>query len=178
MSYSLASKESPDLTAEPIHVLVVDDDTQWASLIATDIEHEAEQIDVTVTGSARECVDTFQARDDIDCLISDYQMPGQTGIELLEQIRERHPRLPFLLVTSQGSETVAARAIEAGVSDYLVKEFGDEQVTKFVDKIRRAVTHYRLQEALEASEQRYRTVTEQSRDAIAILRYEQVRATD
>ncbi|MFB6228588.1 MAG: bacterio-opsin activator domain-containing protein, partial [Halobacteriales archaeon] len=100
--------------------------------------------------------------------------PGQTGIELLEQIRERHPRLPFLLVTSQGSETVAARAIEAGVSDYLVKEFGDEQVTKFVNKIRRAVTHYRLQKALEASEQRYRTVTEQNRDAIAILRYEQV----
>jgi PAS domain S-box-containing protein len=174
MSYSLASKESPDLTAEPIHVLVVDDDTQWARLIATDIEHEAEQIDVTVTGSARECLETFQDHDDIDCLISDYQMPGQTGIELLEQIRERHPRLPFLLVTSQGSETVAARAIEAGVSDYLVKEFGDEQVTKFVNKIRRAVTHYRLQEALEASEQRYRTVTEQSRDAIAMLRYEQV----
>ncbi|WP_049934450.1 response regulator [Haloplanus natans] len=174
MSYSLTNGEQPDATAEPIHVLLVDDDAQWAKLLATDIEREADSIDVTVTTTARECLETFQDRDDIDCLISDYQMPGQTGIDLLEQIREHHPQLPFLLVTSQGSETVAARAIEAGVSDYLVKEFGDEQVTKFVDKIRRAVTHYRLQDALEESEQRYRTVTEQSRDAIAILRYEQL----
>jgi PAS domain S-box-containing protein len=157
--------------ANEINALLVDDDDQWATLLASDIEAEAESITVTTAGSARECLEILQERSDIECVVSDYQMPGQTGIELLETIRETRPRLPFLLVTSQGSETIAARATAAGVTDYLIKDFGGDRATQFVDKIETTVDHYRLRRAIEESEQRYRTVTEHSRDGIAILRY-------
>jgi PAS domain S-box-containing protein len=78
-------------------------------------------------------------------------------------------------VTSQGSELVAARATDAGVTDYLIKTVGGEQATQFVTKIERAVAHHRLQRAIEESEQRYRTVTEQSRDGVTIVQYGQLR---
>lgn len=156
-------------TADPINVLFVDDDTQWARLVAEEVETEADAITVTVTGSATECLETFADRDDIDCILADYQMPGTDGLQLLEQVREEYPRLPFLLVTSQGSEVVAARATDAGVTDYLIKTVGGDQATQFVTKIERAVAHYRLQREIEESEQRYRTVTEQSRDGVAIV---------
>jgi PAS domain S-box-containing protein len=105
----------------------------------------------------------------IDCIVADYQMPGVDGIQFLERIRESRPQLPFLLVTSQGSERVAERAIGAGVTDYLTKDLGIEQARQFASSIQAATENYRLQCALAESEERYRTVTEQSRDAVAML---------
>ncbi|MFB6244088.1 MAG: response regulator, partial [Halobaculum sp.] len=150
-------------------VLLVDDDTQWARLMASDIEAASDDIEVTVAGSATEAMETFREQGQFDCLVADYQMPGADGIQLLERVRERRPQFPFLLVTSQGSEQVAERAIDAGVTDYLIKDFGADQATKFLSRIQTAVDHYRLQCALAESEERYRTVTEQSRDATATI---------
>jgi PAS domain S-box-containing protein len=164
-----------DRTADPIHVLFVDDDRQWAKLMAEDIEAAAGNITVTIAGSATDCLGIFRDHDDIDCIISDYQMPGTDGLALLEQVREEDPQFPFLLVTSQGSELVAARATGAGVTDYLIKDARVDQTTQFVTKIETAVTQYRLQRAVEESEQRYRTVTEQSRDGIGIFQGGQLR---
>jgi PAS domain S-box-containing protein len=174
MSDQSLADELSDMSAQPIHVLLVDDDRQWAELVASDIESEAEDIDVTIAGSAHDCLETLENRNTIDCIVSDYQMPGTNGIELLKEIRKSRPQLPFLLVTSQGSELVAARAIDAGVTDYLIKDLGIDQGTQFVDKIETAINHYRLQQAIEESEQRYRTVTEQSRDGVAILQHGRV----
>lgn len=105
----------------------------------------------------------------IDCVVTDYQMPEVDGIQLLERIRADHPRLPFILVTGEGSEETASRAIDADVTDYLVKDPRADQTPLLASKIRNAVEQHRLQRAIEESEERYRTVTEQSRDAIVIL---------
>jgi PAS domain S-box-containing protein len=164
-----------DRTADPIDVLFVDDDRQWAQLVAEDIEATADDITVTIAGSVTDGLETFRDRDDIDCILSDYQMPGKDGLALLERVREANPRLPFLLVTSQGSELVAARATDAGVTDYLIKDAGADQTVQFVNKIEAWVEHHRLQQAIEESEERYRTVTEQSRDGIAIFRAGELR---
>jgi len=137
--------------------------------MAGDIERQAEAIDVTVALGANEAMLVLEERDDIDCIVSDYRMPQVDGLQLLERVRGDDRDLPFVLVTSAGSEDVAASAIDADVTDYLVKEPGTDQTSTFVDKIRSAVAQYRLRQAIEESEDRYRTVIEQSRDAIAIL---------
>jgi PAS domain S-box-containing protein len=143
--------------AHRISVLHVDDDPALADLTAEMLsEHEAQFTVETVT-NAREGLDRL-ATDSFDCIVSDYEMPGQNGIEFLETVREEHPDLPFILYTGKGSETVASDAIAAGVTDYLQKESGTSQYTVLVNKIRNAVERYRQQERTKATRDRLRQI--------------------
>lgn len=159
---------------EPMHVLLVDDNERWAQFMASELEDHDPDFRVTVALGANEAVLALQDSESIDCVVTDYQMPEIDGIQLVERVHEERPELPFLLVTSEGSEDVALRALEAGVTDYLRKNPRTDQTSLFANRIRRAVEQYRLQQAIRESEKRYRTVTEQSRDAIAIVRNDTV----
>lgn len=123
---------------EPIHVLHVDDDPEFVDLTATYLERESDRIVVQSAHSAREAEETL-ADAKIDCIVSDYDMPGLNGIELLERVREAHPELPFVLYTGKGSEEVASDAIAAGVTDYLQKGHGSEQFAILANRIVNAV---------------------------------------
>lgn len=157
-------------TREPIHALLIDDHEDWARLIATKVERESDRIEVTVGTDPTEALTTLGGDRTIDCLIADYQMPQMDGIALLKHVRDNGYTLPFILVTAAGSEDIAATAIEAGVTDYIVKSPRVSQTAQFIKKIESAVQQHRLQRIIAESEQRYRTVTEQSRDAIGIVR--------
>lgn len=78
----------------------------------------------------------------LHCIVSDYDMPGQSGLDFLTTIRETHPRIPFILYTGKGSEDVAGDAISAGVTDYLQKETGSSQYTVLANRIKNAVASY------------------------------------
>src|SRR4051812_18797148 len=56
-----------------------------------------------------------------DAVILDYQLPGGGAWDVLETAQNLIPRVPVILATASGSETVAADAIRRGASDYLVK---------------------------------------------------------
>lgn len=155
-------------------VLIVDDYQEWAELVAARVEGATQEMSVQVAANANETMVTLREDGEIDCLVTDYQMPTVDGIELAERVREEYPDLPILLMTGEGSEHVAARAMESGVTDYIVKDPNGDQTTEFVNKIRAAVEQARLRQQIAASEQRYRTVTEQSSDAIAIVQDGQV----
>lgn len=153
-----------------IQVVLVDDNEQWAEFIARDIERDTNRIRVTTALSANEAIQTLTATDGIECIVSDYRMPEVDGLQLLERVREDYPDLPFILVTGKGSEDIAERAISAGVSDYIVKSPAADQTSLFATRIERAVSEYRLRRAIEESEKRYRTVTENITEGIAIVR--------
>ncbi|MEF8977064.1 MAG: bacterio-opsin activator domain-containing protein, partial [Halapricum sp.] len=146
----------------------------WASLAAQRIETGNDAISVSVANDANEAVVALQEMGRTDCLVVDYMMPGITGLELLERIREDNPDLPVILITSEGNEDVAARAIDAGVTDYVVKDPTTDQTPLLSEKITSAVTQHRLREQIQASERRYRTVVEGSRDAIVVLAHGRV----
>ncbi|MFB6130408.1 MAG: response regulator [Salinigranum sp.] len=105
-------------SSEPIRVLHVEDDPEFADLTATFLERENGQLGVATAASASEGLARIRS-DDVDCVVSDYDMPGRNGIEFLESVREVRPGLPFILFTGKGSEEVASEAISAGVTDYL-----------------------------------------------------------
>lgn len=155
--------------SQEIEVLLVDDNEQWVTYLANNIEDVDPTVDVTVALSANEAMVTLGDREDLDCVVADYRMPEVDGLQLLDRIRADNPHLPFILMTAAGSEEIASTAIDAGVTDYLVKNPKVDQTSLLVRRIRSAYDRYALRTALEESEERYRTVTEQTWDAIVVL---------
>jgi len=58
-----------------------------------------------------------------DLIITDYMMPGMTGLDMLEALKESELTIPVILMTAEGSEELAVQAMRAGVYDYLIKPF-------------------------------------------------------
>jgi DNA-binding NtrC family response regulator len=144
-----------------ISVLHVDDEPDFAELAADMLEREDDRFAVASATSASVGLERLAA-DDFDCIVSDYDMPGQNGIEFLEQVRDEFPDLPFILYTGKGSEEVASDAISAGVTDYLQKGSGTSQYAVLANRIRNAVENYYAQIELADREQRLNLFFKQS----------------
>ena len=76
-------------------------------------------------------------RDNIDFIISDWNMPQMTGIELLRKVRasEEFADMPFLMVTAEAQQENVIEAVQARVSNYIVKPFTAETMKQKIDKI-------------------------------------------
>ena len=147
-----------------VTVLHVDDEPDFAELTADFLKREDGIFTVKTAASASEGLEHL-SHHDFDCIISDYDMPGQNGIEFLEVVREMAPDLPFILFTGKGSEAVAGDAISAGVTDYLQKERGTDQYAVLANRIRNVVERYRAENARE----RQREANETAHVGISIL---------
>ncbi len=145
---------------DSIQILHVEDNPDFADLTADMLERKEDRFDVTTANSVGEGLEAYD--DTIDCIVSDYNMPGRNGIEFLETIRDRCPEVPFILFTGNGSETIASEAITAGVTDYLQKQSGAQQYTVLANRIRNAVDQYRSRRALESKQERLSLLIEQS----------------
>ena len=142
---------------DTIRVLHVDDQLDYAEMATTFLEQESDRFDTETVAGASDGL-TRLADSTFDCVISDYDMPRQNGIEFLEAIRMKYPDLPFILHTGKGSEEVASDAISAGATDYLQKESGTDQFTVLANRIETAVErtrsdrqHQRLLKAIETA---------------------------
>jgi len=76
-------------------VLHVDDEQQVCELTEAFLERITDRFDVRTDTDPGKVLDRISA-DPIDCIISDYQMPGMDGIELLSAVREEYPNLPYI----------------------------------------------------------------------------------
>jgi PAS domain S-box-containing protein len=125
-----------------VRVLHVDDDPEFLAVAAAHLERADGSFEVLTAEDAATGLDRL-AETDVDCVVSDYRMPGADGIEFLERVRAAHPDLPFVLFTGEGSETVASEAISAGVTDYLQKGTGTAQYEVLANRVRNAVERRR-----------------------------------
>jgi len=90
--------------------------------------------------------------DSVDCVVSDYIMPGRDGMELCHRVKER-ASVPFLLYTGRGSEVVAKAAFKRGVDDYVRKESNPSHYQLLAKRIQsQAATYRRLGEQLRYQE--------------------------
>jgi PAS domain S-box-containing protein len=145
-------------------VLHVDDDPAFADLAADILERQRASLVVETATSAAEGLEVL-ADGTVDCVVSDYDMPGQNGIEFLETVREEYPDLPFILFTGKGSEEVAGEAISAGVTDYLQKDGGTDQYALLANRVVNAVGRARA----ERTRRRQLEAIEAAQEGIAIL---------
>lgn len=114
-------------------VLVVDDDRRMRRTLQILIERMGlESAAAADAGEAREQLGAAS----FDLVLTDLKMPGTGGIELLEEIRAEHPKLPVILITAYGTIQTAIEAMRKGASDYVLKPY-DNQNLELV--IRRAL---------------------------------------
>jgi len=144
---------------DSIVVLHVDDEPDFVDMAATFLEREDDRLVVETATTAAEGLDRLG--DDVDCVVSDYDMPDQDGIQFLEAVRARHREVPFILFTGKGGEAVASEAISAGVTDYLQKQPGTGQYPVLANRIVDAVEHHR-------AETNYREIFESVPDGIVV----------
>jgi DNA-binding NarL/FixJ family response regulator len=156
---------------EVIRVLHVDDEPDFADLTATFLEREREEFEVVTATSAAEGFDHLaEAEAAVDCIVSDYDMPGTIGLEFLEAIRESHPTLPFVLFTGRRGEGIASEAITAGVDEYLNKKSDTDQYTLLANRIDDLVAQYRAEpEELRTATERLREPYGRGTDVISFL---------
>jgi two-component system invasion response regulator UvrY len=74
-------------------------------------------------------------REHWDVVISDISMPGRGGLEVLQQIRHQHPKLPVLILSIHPEDQYAVRVLRAGASGYLSKESAQGEVVKAVHQV-------------------------------------------
>jgi two-component system invasion response regulator UvrY len=70
-----------------------------------------------------------------DVVISDISMPGRSGLEILQQVRLDHPKLPFLILSVHPEDQYAIRVLKAGASGYLNKDSAPEELVKAINQI-------------------------------------------
>jgi len=127
-----------------VRILHIDDDRDFSELVSTFLQRERDYFDVVSKTDPREGLDRLKETD-VDCIVSDYEMPGLDGLDVLERVRDEYPDLPFILYTGKGSEEIASEAISKGVTEYLQKGGGTEQYEVLANRIEQAVARHRAE---------------------------------
>ena len=139
-----------------------------AEVTGLHLQRQNDDFDVTAEYGAEEALDALS--DDIDCVVSDYEMPHRDGLDFLRDVREYDPDLPFILFTGRGSEEIASEAISAGVTDYLQKGSGTDQYAVLANRLENAVARRRSEATAAETLERYQTLVESSPNPILVHR--------
>ncbi len=127
-----------------LRILVVDDDESLRQVMSMQLE-EMGYTALTVP-SGEEAL-RLLATEPVSLVITDYRMPGMSGLELLGRIRAEFPLLPVIMITAFGSIGNAVEAIKAGAFDYISKPIDFDQL---VIAVRRAMEHHQLLEEVQS----------------------------
>ncbi len=108
------------LDSDPIRVLIVEDEDAHFELMKRAICKELPDTAVCHASDAAECIDALDSIDP-DIILVDFLMPGMTGIEFLDNLKQMGCDIPVIMITGQGDERIAVQAMKLGAQDYLVK---------------------------------------------------------
>jgi DNA-binding NarL/FixJ family response regulator len=114
-------------------VLLVDDHEVVRKGIRAILDDRCSPIDIAEAGSGEVALQKLE--EVFDAVILDLSMPGRSGIDLLAEIKHRHPKLPVLILSLHGEEQFALRALRAGAAGYLTKAAAPDQLVTAFEKI-------------------------------------------
>jgi DNA-binding NtrC family response regulator len=121
-------------------ILVIDDESAIRDSLEVLLSLEGYAVTMAVDG-----VEGLKILDQesFDLLLLDLNLPGQSGLELLPQIKERYPQLPVIMITAYGSVDNVVEAIRSGAENFVQKPWDNE---KLLADIRSAVALHRAEE--------------------------------
>ena len=106
------------MTEDPISVLIVEDDADFRDSSARWMQRKGHEVAAAASGA--EAL-SLCSRQDFDVGVFDMNMPGMSGIELLQRIRDEAIDMEVIILTGQGTIETAVQAMKMGASDYLTK---------------------------------------------------------
>jgi len=138
-SLSLDELEYTLLMGGPASILIVDDEPVVRDMFEFLLANSGYQVNLAANAEeALESLENF----DYNLLIVDKNLPGLSGLELMQRVRELRPQAEFIVITGYASYQSAVEALRLGALDYLEKPFEDIDLVR--RKIDRAVERQRL----------------------------------
>jgi len=117
---------------DPLRILIVDDEASQRELIAGFLKKQGHEV-VLAGGGAEALTPVKETR--VDLVLSDFKMPGMSGLDLLRGVKAVNPEIPFILITAYGTVETAVQAMKEGAADYLTKPLDLEELLLRVGRV-------------------------------------------
>lgn len=115
-----------------MRVLVADDSGVMRKIIIRALNSMGVH-DILEAADGQVAVDNFPGSR-ADLVLTDWNMPGKSGLEVIQEIRAGGSDVPIIMITTESEKRRVMAAIEAGVTDYLVKPFEAEALREKIEK--------------------------------------------
>jgi len=109
-----------------MRIAVVEDNRMLADAIGKSLGDDGHGVDILHNGDE---ADGFLAREAVDAVVLDINLPGLSGLDVLSGMRRRGDTTPVILLTARGETKDRIRGLDAGADDYLVKPFDMDELS-------------------------------------------------
>ncbi len=145
----MVTAANPPAPKQPHHILVVDDDPALRELLLAYLAEN--DLRVTAVASGVDMLTVFDS-EAIDLVVLDLRLPGEDGMQLTRQLRER-AAVPIVLLTGKAEEADRVMGLELGADDYVTKPFSPREL---LARIRAVLRRYQTQTDLPARDEQRR----------------------
>jgi two-component system chemotaxis response regulator CheY len=114
-------------------VLVADDSGVMRKILIRAL-NACSVTDIVEASDGAEALSRFEEQS-FDLVLTDWNMPNKTGLEVLQSIRGAGSKVPVIMITTEAEASRVKEAIGAGVTDYLAKPFENDMLRAKLDKL-------------------------------------------
>src|SRR5690606_40606584 len=111
------------------HILLVEDDVTFSEMLKHFLERHQYEVDLSYT--IKNALALLKTQD-YNLVFTDLRLPDDDGINLLKHIKNNHPHIPVVLMTSYAEVSTAVQAMKQGAFDYISKPFNPDEVLEVI----------------------------------------------
>lgn len=153
---------------QKIRVLHIDDNLHDRQLVKDALMSENNKFEVIEADNQEKFISHLREKD-FDIILSDFNILGFDGLQVLQIVNEKFPNIPVIIVTGTGSEEVAIEAMKMGAADYVIKSVAHirglaHSIDLVLQNKRNKKARKKARAALKKSEEKYRKIFENVQD--------------
>jgi two-component system response regulator FixJ len=150
-----------------IHIALIDDDE--AVLDSLRLYFGGHEVEATGFPAANDFLAAIDHGRRFDCIVSDVRMPGMSGLDLVDHLKDQDTAIPIILITGHGDVDMAVAAIKLGAFDFIEKPFDE---ARLLASIQHAVEKGRERDLdateLETLQSRFSTLSARQREVMEL----------